>query len=167
MFAFAPTLSAILMISWLLKCEKAYFVLFMLILFFMLKILTSFLEKFDTQKIISHSCQLGDTDCRNEGKSPVSRFTILGFHGIIFFVIFIRDAIFQLFQGCFFLGGGIVGPSLRPLHYALDPLSWIMLCRWILVIFLVFRLFQAKAFDFVQSDPGHHKEDGVTDYENS
>ena len=49
------------------------------------------------KNIISHSCQLGDKVCRNKGKSPVSRFTILGFHGNIFFVIFIRDAIFQFF----------------------------------------------------------------------
>ena len=134
MFAFAPTLSAKWMISWLLKCEKAYFVLFMLILFFMLKILTSFLEKFDTQKIISHSCQLGDTDCRNEGKSPVSRFTILGFHGIIFFVIFIRDAIFQLFQGFFFWGGDCrpIPPStsLCPWSPVLDNLVQMNSCHF-------------------------------------
>ena len=35
----------------------------------------------------------------------------------------------------------------------------------ILVIIGNLRLFQAKAFDFVQSDPAHNKEDGVTDYE--
>ena len=34
-----------------------------------------------------------------------------------------------------------------------------------LVIIGNFRLFQAKAFDFVQSDSRHSKDDGVTDYE--
>ena len=107
-FAFAPILSAILMISGILKYEKAYFVLLMLILFSCWKYWLHSLENL-THKI-SHPCKLGDKDCRNEGKSPMSRFTISGFQGNIFFVIFIKDAIFQFCQGFFFFfwgGGGL------------------------------------------------------------
>ena len=65
----------------------------------------------------------------------------------------------------FLEGGGelLVRLSVLPI-YALDPLyGRIRLCGNILVIIVIFRPFQAKAFDLVQGDFGHSKENGVTD----
>ena len=64
----------------------------------------------------------------------------------------------------FLEGGGELSVRLSVLPiYALDPLYGIRLCGKILVIIVIFRPFQANAFDFVQGDPGHSKENGVTD----
>ena len=65
----------------------------------------------------------------------------------------------------FLEGGGELPVRLSVLLiYALDPLyGRIRLCGKILVIIVIFRPFQANAFDLVQGDFRHSKENEVTD----
>ena len=65
----------------------------------------------------------------------------------------------------FLEGGGELPVRLSVLPiYALDSLYVrIRLCGKILVIIILFRPFQANAFDLVQGDFGRSKENGVTD----
>ena len=117
--------------------------------FFKWKIMTSFLGKFDTQKIISHRCQLGDKVCRMKGSHQWVDYNIR---------VSRKHILCYFHQGChipilFLEGGGEFSP-LCPW----TPERRIRFCRKILDIIGIFRPSQANTFDFAQSDPWHSKE---------
>ena len=117
--------------------------------FFMLKIMTSFLGKFDTQKIISHRCQLGDKVCRMKGSHQWVDYNIR---------VSRKHILCYFHQGChipilFLEGGGEFSP-LCPW----TPERRIRFCRKILDIIDIFRPSQANTFDFAQNNPWHSKE---------
>ena len=117
--------------------------------FFKWKIMTSFLGKFDTQKIISHRCQLGDKVCRMKGSHQWVDYNIR---------VSRKHILCYFHQGChipilFLEGGGEFSPLCPWI-----PERRIRFCRKILDIIGIFRPSQANTFDFAQSGPWHSKE---------
>ena len=109
--------------------------------FFKWKIMTSFLGKFDTQKIISHRCQLGDKVCRMKGSHQWVDYNIR---------VSRKHILCYFHQGChipilFLEGGGEFSPLCPWI-----PERRIRFCRKILDIIGIFRPSQANTFDFAQ-----------------
>ena len=109
--------------------------------FFKWKIMTSFLGKFDTQKIISHRCQLGDKVCRMKGSHQWVDYNIR---------VSRKHILCYFHQGChipilFLEGGGEFSPLCPWI-----PERRMRFCRKILDIIGIFRPSQANTFDFAQ-----------------